>query len=152
MVSEKFFSARAPGLDRDEIAHRVQRLAVAAPEKNDYRIIREFYAPDVVCEFVGDKSRIPHAGRHVGVDALISVLRAIHIDFEQTNRALTGLLVDGGRVAARRSVEWRHRGTGRRGRVDLADFVRFEDGLIVEMVEFRDTITILSIQGEPSWP
>lgn len=152
MIFEEFLSARPSGLDREEIVRRVTLLAFHPSDKNDFRSIRELYSPDVVCEFVGDKSRIPYAGRHVGIEALISIVRSITIDFEQLNHCVTGIIVDGGRVAVRRSVEWRHRGTGRRGRVDLADFARFENGVIVEMVEFRDTITILSMQGEPSWP
>jgi len=30
--------------------------------------------------------------------------------------------------------------------VELADFVRFEDGLIVELVEFRDSVAVLQMQ------
>jgi ketosteroid isomerase-like protein len=152
MLFEKLLSNGSPGLSRDEIVRRVKILAAKPSPENDFRAIRDLFSADVVCEFVGDKSRISYAGRHVGVDALIAIIRNIVTDFEQLNHSISEIIVDGGRVAIRRSVEWRHRGTGRRGRVDLADFVRFEDGLIVEMVEFRDSIAILSMQGEPSWP
>ena len=96
--------------------------------EDDYKLLREFYAPDVACEFIGDKSRIPYAGRRIGIEALISIVRSINIDFEQSNHVVNDIIVDGGRVAVRRSVDWRHRGTGRRGRVDLAEFARFENG------------------------
>lgn len=55
-------------------------------------------------------------------------------------------VIDGGSVAVRRTVEWRHRGTGRRGIVELADFLRFEDGLIVEIVEYRDSVALMRMQ------
>lgn len=152
MIFEEFLSSGRPGLDREEIIRRVKLLALQPSDRRDYEIIRELYSPDVVCEFIGDKSRIPYAGRHVGIEALISILKTINIDFEQLNHSCVDIIVDGARVAVRRSVEWRHRGTGRRGRVDLADFARFENGRIVEQIEFRDSITILSMQGEPSWP
>lgn len=152
MIFEEFLSSGRPGLDRKEIIRRVKLLALQPSDRRDYEIIRELYSPDVVCEFIGDKSRIPYAGRHVGIEALISILKTINIDFEQLNHSCVDIIVDGARVAVRRSVEWRHRGTGRRGRVDLADFARFENGRIVEQIEFRDSITILSMQGEPSWP
>lgn len=152
MIFDEFLSARPSGLDREEIVRRVKLLAMLPSDKKDYQLIRELYSPDVVCEFIGDKSRIPYAGRHIGIEALINIVRTISIDFEQLNHSISDLIVDGGRIAARRTVDWRHRGTGRRGRVDLADFARFEDGRIVEMIEFRDSITILSMQGEPSWP
>lgn len=150
---EHFFGARPAGLDRAEIARRVRQLATFKPSAPaDYDLLRELYAPEVACEFIGDKSRIPYAGRHIGVETLIAIVRGIDIDFEQSSHEVHGVVIDGGRVAVRRSVEWRHRGTGRRGRVDLADFVRFEYGRIVEMVEFRDSIAILAIQGERIWP
>lgn len=152
MIFEEFLSSGRPGLDREEIVRRVELLAMQPSDKRDYQIIRELYSPDVVCEFIGDKSRISYAGRHVGVDALISILKTINIEFEQLNHSCSDIIIDHARVAVRRSVEWRHRGTGRRGRVDLADFVRFQNGLIVEQIEFRDSIAILSMQGEPSWP
>ncbi|PWB84509.1 MAG: hypothetical protein C3F11_00945 [Methylocystaceae bacterium] len=152
MIFEEFLSSGRPGLDREEIIRRVKLLSTLPSDKQDYEIVRELYSPDVVCEFIGDKSRIPYAGRHIGIEALMCVLRTINIDFEQSNHSVDDIIVDGARVAVRRSVDWRHRGTGRRGRVDLADFARFENGLIVEMVEFRDSIAILSMQGEPSWP
>lgn len=149
---EDFFSRPPAGLDRDEILRRVDLLAAQPAANGDFGAVQDFFSPDVVCEFVGDKSRIPYAGRHVGVDALLAILRAINIDFCQSEPCIDHIVIDGGRVALRRSVHWRHRGTGFEGRVDLADFVRFENGLIVELIEFRDSITILSIQGDAPWP
>jgi hypothetical protein len=150
---DDLFAARPPGLDRAEILRRAELLATWRPETpRSFSVLRELYSPDVACEFVGDKSRIPYAGRHVGIEALIAIVRAIHIEFEQSNHEIEDIIIDGGRVAMRRRVEWRHRGTGRRGRVDLAEFARFGDGRIGEMIEFRDSMAILAMQDEPSWP
>lgn len=148
MPFQQLLSQKPPGLNRDEIVDRVNLLALHASTGHDLDAVRRLCAPDIVCEFVGDKSRISYAGRHVGVETLASILRTINIDFEQLNYALSDMIVDGGRVAVRRTVEWRHRGTGRRGLVELADFARFEHGLMVEFVEYRDSIAILSMQGE----
>ncbi|MBY6241326.1 nuclear transport factor 2 family protein [Methylosinus sp. Sm6] len=150
---DDLFAARPPGLDRAEIVRRARLLACWRPDTPaDFALLRGLYSPDVACEFVGDKSRIPYAGRHIGIEALIGIVRAINIEFEQSNHEVEDIIVDGGRVAMRRRVEWRHRGTGRRGCVDLADFARFENGRIVEMIEFRDTMAILAMQDESSWP
>ena len=100
-----------------------------------------------MCEFVGDRTTISHAGRHRGIEALINIVRSIEVEFEQLGFAMPEVIVDGGAAAARRIVEWRHRGTGRRGQVQLADFVRFEDGRIVEIVEFRDSMALLQMQA-----
>jgi ketosteroid isomerase-like protein len=138
-----------PGLTRDEMIDRVQRVAdYHTPRGPELELLRQHYSPDIICEFVGDRKRIPYAGRHLGVEAVVNIVRAINVDFEQLDFSLSDMLVDGGALACRRTVEWRHRGTGRRGVVALAEFVRFEDGKIVELVEYRDTVTILEMQGD----
>ncbi|HTO78742.1 MAG TPA: nuclear transport factor 2 family protein [Methylocystis sp.] len=138
-----------PGLTREEMVDRVQRLAdYHTPRGPDLNLLRLYYAPNIVCEFVGDRMRIPYAGRHIGVEAVINIVGAIDVDFEQLDFSLSDILVDGGALACRRSVEWRHRGTGRRGVVELAEFVRFENGEIVELVEYRDSVRILEMQGD----
>jgi ketosteroid isomerase-like protein len=148
MAFENLLSPRPPGLDRREIIRRCEAFLTFPDLRGpDPALIRELCSQDVVSEFIGDRMRIPYAGRHVGVETLERIIRTIAIDFEQLDQTIWEILVDGGRVAARRTVEWRHRGTGRRGLVELADFARVEDGLIVELVEFRDSITILSMAG-----
>ncbi len=138
-----------PGLEREEMIARVHALAdYPSPYGPDIALMRRYYAPDIVCEFAGDRARIPYSGRHVGIEAAINIVRAVGIDFEQLNYSLSDVLVDGGRLACRRTVEWRHRGTGRRGVVELAEFVKFEHGLIVELIEYRDSLTLLEMQDE----
>ncbi|MEK4033005.1 nuclear transport factor 2 family protein [Methylocystis sp. IM3] len=136
-----------PCLSREEMARRLMALGNFSSEGPDIDLFRIYCAADVVSEFVGDPATIFYAGRHCGVDALTSIIRAINIDFEQVGATPSQMIVDGGAVAARRTVEWRHRGTGRRGVVELADFIRFENGRIVELVEFRDTVALMQMQG-----
>ena len=137
------------GLDRAEMVELAQTLAKStADPRSHLDLLHRHCAPHILCEFVGDRARIPYAGRHVGLEVLIAIVSAINVDFEQLNVSLSGIIVDGGKLAGRRTVEWRHRGTGRRGVVELAEFLRFEDGLIVEFMEYRDSITILEMQGE----
>jgi ketosteroid isomerase-like protein len=139
----------ASGLTREEMIGCAEELAAYAVDpRPDPDVIRRHCAPDIVCEFVGDRARIPYAGRHIGVAALVSIITTINIDFKQTNLGLSSVIVDGGKFACRRTVEWRHRGTGRRGTVELAYFLRFENGLLVEFMEYRDSVTILEMQGE----
>jgi ketosteroid isomerase-like protein len=137
------------GLTREEMVARIYALAdYPSPNGPDFALMRRYYASDIVCEFGGDRARIPYSGRHVGVEAAISIVRAVGIDFEQLGFSLSDVVVDGSRLACRRTVEWRHRGTGRRGVVELVQFMKFEYGLIVELIEYRDSLTILEMQGE----
>jgi ketosteroid isomerase-like protein len=135
------------GLSRDEMARRLLALCSFSREGPDIDLFRRYCAPDVISEFVGDRGVIFYAGRHRGIEALTNIIRATNIDFEQVGSMTPEMVVDGKGAAARRTVEWRHRGTGLRGIVELADFVRFENGLIVELVEFRDSVALLQMQG-----
>jgi len=149
----QLLSPADPGLPRAEMIDCARQLAdYLTPQGPDVGLLRRHYAPDVVCEFVGDRARIPYAGRHIGVEAVIGVVKAINVDFEQLAFSLSDILVDRDALACRRTVEWRHRGTGRRGIVELAEFTRFANGKIVELVEYRDSMTILEMQGDLESP
>ncbi len=145
---EELLAPKPPGLEPQEIVRRAREIVTFPSGAPVIESIRAYCAPDIVCEFVGDRARLPYAGRHVGIEALVNIIRAIAIDFEQSACEVQDCLLEGGRLAGRRRVEWRHRGTGRRGVVDLADFLRFENGRIVELIEFRDSLTLLEMQGE----
>lgn len=144
---EELMRAPEPGLDREEMVRRMMEVGSFSCQGPDVALFGQYCSPDVVCEFVGDRSKIFYAGRHRGIDALANIIRTVGMEFEQVGSTAPEMIVDGGALAIRRSVEWRHRGTGRRGVVDLANFVRFEEGRIVELVEFRDNVALLQMQG-----
>jgi ketosteroid isomerase-like protein len=145
---EDLLTGKSPGLDRDEIERRARKLVSFPSIGPEIKVIRELCAPDIVCDFVGDRARIPYAGRHVGIEALINIVRTVAIEFDQTHCSISEILIEDGRVAGRREVEWRHRGTGRCGLVELANFMQFENGMIVELIEFRDSVTQLELRGD----
>ncbi len=149
---EEIVSPPPPGLDRAEIERRARLLLAAATIGPDLATVRSLCATDVICEFIGDRLRIPYAGRHVGIEALLHVIRTTAVDFQQSNLEIRELLIDGGKVAGRRAVDWRHYGSGRHGRVELAGFIHFEKGLIIETVEYRDSIAVLDMQGDMDGP
>lgn len=144
---DSLLTPSAPGLTLDEMESRARKLVSFEKEGPDPNLVREICSPDIVCEFVGDRSRIPYAGRHAGVETLLGIIRAIRMEFEQQLFGLAEVMTEDARVAGRRQVQWRHRGTGRTGLSELADFVRFENGLIVELIEFRDTLSLVQMQG-----
>lgn len=143
---EDLLCDREAGIARSEIARRVFDLINFSSKGPNIALFREWCAPDVICEFVGDRHTISYAGRHRGLEALINIIRTIGVDFEQLGYSMPEVVIEGGCAAARRTVEWRHRGTGRRGIVELADFVCIENGKIVELVEYRDSVALLQMQ------
>ena len=145
---EEMQSPTGPGLSRKEIIDQLIALGNFTTHGPNPTLFRALCAQDVVSEFVGDRSTIFYAGRHRGVEALVSIIRSIGVEFEQLGHTQQPdfMIVDGEFAATRRSVEWRHRGTGRRGLVELADFVRYRAGKLVELVEFRDSLALLQMQ------
>lgn len=148
-IQSNFESLLTPlpsGLSREEMERRARSLVSFEADGPDLDLLREWCSPDIVCEFMGDRLRIPYAGRHKGLDTMLGIIQAIRVDFEQWPLVVPEMIADDVRVAGRRQVAWRHRGTGRAGCSELADFVRFEDGLVVEFIEFRDTGTLVRMQ------
>ncbi|GLI91400.1 nuclear transport factor 2 family protein [Methylocystis echinoides] len=143
---EALLTPRPSGILPDEMRRRARRLLhfqIGRPEPD---LLREWFSPDVVCEFIGDRARTPYAGRHAGLETLLGIIRSVHVDFDQRPLALSDLLIEDERAACWRHVEWRHRGTGRVGVSELADFVKFDNGLVIELIEFRDTVSLLRMQ------
>lgn len=138
---ETLLAPGAPALSREEMERRARQL-VGYDHCPNLNLVRELCSPNIVCEFVGDRARLPYAGRHVGVEAMLGIIRAVNVDFEQRNFAVSEMMIEDARVCGRRRVHWRHRGTGRAGISELADFVRFENGRVVELIEFRDTVSL----------
>jgi ketosteroid isomerase-like protein len=143
---ENMLTPRSPGLSRDEMERRARELVSFQHGAPDTKLVREWCAPDIFSEFVGDRTRLPYAGRHCGVETMLAIIHALRIDFEQQTIAIPEILIEDSQVAGRRRVRWRHRGTGRRGMSEIADFVRFDDGLIVELIEFRDSVSLMQMQ------
>lgn len=143
---ESLCAPRLSGLSREEMARRARRLLDLEIEGPATDLIHRWCAPDIVCDFAGDRARLPYAGRHTGSEALAGIIRAVNVDFEQQALGFSKILIEGDSAACWRQVAWRHRGTGRAGVCELADFIRFENGLIVELIEFRDTVSLVHMQ------
>ncbi len=66
----------------------------------------------------------------------------IAVQFENLGSVVHDLVIDGDRVAMRRTSIIRNRGTGSSAEVDIADFIRFRDGLVVELTEIADSVAL----------
>jgi ketosteroid isomerase-like protein len=81
-----------------------------------------------------------------GKKMVAEALAMIVIQFEDLGSIVHDLVIDGNQVAIRRTVKLRHRGTGKVGEVDVADFVRFRDGLVVEFTEVADSMALAQLE------
>jgi ketosteroid isomerase-like protein len=137
---------RLTELDRDLIERRVRRMVELRADGNISGML-EFAAPDIVYTN-GSWKHYPFNGRREGKAAVGEMGRQINIFYENLGSTINKLLIDGDRVALHRTASIRNRGTGKSVSVDIWNFLRFRDGLIVEFSEYPDTQAFASI-GAP---
>ncbi|MCB1539637.1 MAG: nuclear transport factor 2 family protein [Rhodoblastus sp.] len=97
-----------------------------------------YAAPDIVFK-TGIGRNAPFHGEYRGIEACANLVRHVNVNYENLGSRLNRLLIDGDRVALHRTARIRNRGTGRAIDIDMWNYVRFRDGLIVEFAEYPDT-------------
>jgi ketosteroid isomerase-like protein len=107
-------------------------------------------APDAVFRVLGSPTIIPFAGRFVGLAAIREAYRIKNTEYGLRHQDIRNLIVDGDTVAISRTAHLRHRGTCVARHVDFFDWLRFRDGLIVELTTFGDTMAIADLLGNLS--
>lgn len=128
-------------IDRELIEQRVRAIWDCRAH-GDIDGLLDYLAPDcvyVVTSWVGQPVTISREGR----EACGELARQIHILIEPRTAEVTELVVDGEQVAACRRVLVANRGTGRTAELDICYFMRFRDGLLVEMHERTDTLGMI---------
>jgi ketosteroid isomerase-like protein len=131
-------------VDRDLIVQRISKL-LELRAKGELRAMLEFAAEDIVFELRGDWTAFPYSQPVRGKKALAEALTRVVIQFENLGSVVHDMVIDGDRVAIRRSAQIRNRGTGACAEVNFADFIRFRDGLVVEFTEIADSSALAGI-------
>jgi ketosteroid isomerase-like protein len=132
--------ASAP-VDREFIEARLRRL-MEMRAANDHRGMLEYVAEDIVFDVRGNWTVFPFAGPVKGKDMVARALMSIATQFENLGSTVKEIVIDGDRVAIRRTACIRHRGTSKTAYVDFADFIRFRDGLVIEFAEIADSVVL----------
>jgi ketosteroid isomerase-like protein len=104
-----------------------ERVAALIHDDIDWVI----YAPIAVFPFAG-----PRRGRASVLEAML----AISLDFALESYVPEIIVVDGERAAVMSDVRFKQRSTNRMLRFRLANFLRLQDGLVIEFREFTDTL------------
>lgn len=133
-------------LDREMIEHRVrtifERRAAA-----DHAGIVEYAAEDIFYNVQGEWTLYPFSRPTRGKALLAQALAAIEAMYENLGSTIHELVIDGERVALHRTSRMRNRGTGDVRSVDVCDFLRFRDGLVIEFSEYPDSAAIAKLDG-----
>jgi ketosteroid isomerase-like protein len=133
-------------LDRAVLEERV-RAHFAALGRGDVRSVLTGMAESVVYEVTGAWDVYPRHARREGLEATKQMLLHLNREFETLQSALQDILIDGEKVATRRVVRLRHRGTNAVGDVTIMGFLRFRDGLLIEVADYPDTAVIERLTG-----
>ena len=91
---------------------------------------------------MGDKSALELTGTKQGHATLREAFRQFTEGFGFEDREILAELVDGDRVAVHSRVTVRYNPTGKAVSTEILDLFRFQDGKIVELIEFADTAQV----------
>jgi ketosteroid isomerase-like protein len=133
---------RLGGLDREMIEHRL-RTIFERRAQGDVPGILEYAAEDIVYSARGNWTLYPFARSVRGKDAVRQILAAIEMMYENYGSTIHELVIDGDRAALHRTSHLHNRGTGALVSIDVCDFARFRDGLIVEFAEYPDSAALM---------
>ena len=93
-------------------------------------------------ELAGSKEHTAAAGRVQGHQAVRTTLVGLVATFQFVQRQIIGILIDGDRAAVHSRVELRFIPKDKTVSTELLDLWKFENGKIVELVEFVDTALV----------
>jgi ketosteroid isomerase-like protein len=131
-------------IDRAWIEQAVRRLIDLRAAGNLSGML-DYIADDIQFLIRGNWIVFPYAEALRGKAAVAEALRNIGMQFENQGSTVNQMVIDGDRVAIWRTAHVRHRGTGLEADVEIADFVRFRDGLVVEFTEIADSVAFAPI-------
>jgi ketosteroid isomerase-like protein len=92
------------------------------------------YSPVTVFPFAG-----PRQGKVAVLEAMVDIAKVFSLDSYKVEQ----IIVDGDRAAAMSDVSFRQRATGRMLRFRIANFMRFQDGRLIEFREFANSFDVV---------
>ncbi|HEY0567760.1 MAG TPA: nuclear transport factor 2 family protein [Xanthobacteraceae bacterium] len=129
---------------REAMIETINR-AYKARDKGDLESVMSAFHPNAVFELKGEKDVLEIAGPVQGHQSVRAAMAGFIAIFEFMKRDIVETMVDGDRVAVHSRLTIRFVPRDVVVTTDLLDRFRFEDGKIIELVEFADTALIKSL-------
>ena len=114
-----------------------------AYERRDLARVAEMLHDDIDWVIYGPITAFPFAGPRKGRAAVIEAMQHIGESYELKSYRREIVLVDDDRAAIMSDVSFTQRSTGRNLRFRLANFLRFQDGRVIEFREFANTFDVV---------
>ncbi len=126
------------------------RRAYAARAKGDLESLVTAFDPEGAFTLVGDKGSLDVTGRVQGHRDLREAFHGFIATFDFVERQILSELVEGDRAAVHSRLIVRHTPTGATRTTEVLDMLKFQDGKIVELIEFADTALIKDMMSSAS--
>ncbi len=114
-----------------------------AYERRDFVGVAALIHDDIDWMIYGPVAVFPFAGARKGRDAVLQAMAAIAESYALESYRREIVIVEGERAAVMSDVAFTQRKTGRIMRFRLANFLRFQDGRVIEFREFANTFDVV---------
>jgi ketosteroid isomerase-like protein len=126
------------------------RQAYAARERGDLDNLVAAFHPDAVFTLVGDSKSLDVAGSIQGHRGLRETLGGFIATFQFVERQILSELVEGDRAAVRSRLVVRYNPTKETRTTECLDLIKFQEGKIIELIEFADAALIRDMTSSGS--
>lgn len=137
--------ARVASVDRELFETRVHMMLDLCSARDMAGLLAHF-AEDISFQAIGNWNMFPFPGPVRGKAATSRALGIILTQVQCLDSEVHDIVVDGDRVAVRRTARLRHLGTGRSAGIAVVDFLRFRDGLVTELTELLDSLAMAGLE------
>ncbi len=119
----------------------------AARRRGDADTFAAAFAEDGVFRIQADSRLVPEAGPYRGRAAISKGFRDLVKRYEYVDGLVVEIIADVDIAVVRRQLTLRSATTGAIADFDLADFVRFRNGEIIEIVQYMDSASLAVLAG-----
>jgi ketosteroid isomerase-like protein len=126
----------------------VVRGAYAARGRGDLEGLMSAFHPTAVFTLVGDKKALDVVGSVQDHAGLREALGGYIANFEFGKREILSELVDGDRAVVHSRLVVRYKPKNKVWTTDVLDLFKFQDGKIIELIEFTDTAQIKDMMAD----
>ena len=126
------------------------RQAYAARDRGDLDELVAAFHPEARFTLVGDKKALDVVGSVQGHRGLREALGGFIATFQFVERQILSELVEEDRAAVHSRLVVRYTPTNETRTTDCLDLLKFQDGKIIELVEFADTALVRDMMSSGS--
>jgi ketosteroid isomerase-like protein len=132
-------------VDRELFEARIHQMLDLC-SAGDMAGVLAYFSEDISYQMIGNWSMFPFPGPVRGKAAVTHAFGILFTHFQSLGSEVHSIVIDGDRVAVRRTTRLRHLGTGRSAGIAVVDFLRFRDGLVTELTELLDSLAMSQLE------